>query len=212
MADLEFFLDPVCPFAWLTSRWVAEVQMLRGYDVRWRFIALSVLNENQNAEWYTDSYRAGHMAGMMSLRVADAVRLHHDNDAVSRLYTVLGNAIHVDRRRLELTADPEKFLAWALAEASCDVSLASAALDDSHDAYIRADTALALERAGNDVGTPIITFNPDSDNSSSFFGPVISKTPRGDDALRLWDAVEVLATTPSLSELKRSNRAALDFS
>ena len=193
MADLEFFFDPVCPFAWVTSRWVTEVQALRGYDVRWRFIALSVLNENQSAEWYTEGYRAAHMAGMMSLRVADAVRLHHDNDAVARLYTVLGTAIHVDQRRAEITADPEPFLAWALA-------------------YIRADTALALERTGKDVGTPIITFNPDSDSSSSFFGPVISKAPRGDDALRLWDAIEVLATTSGLSELKRSNRAALDFS
>ena len=212
MADLDFFFDPVCPFAWVTSRWVAEVQTLRGYDIRWRFISLAVLNEKQTAEWYTDTYRAGHLAGMMSLRVADAVRLHHDNDAVARLYAVLGTAIHVDQRRLEITADPEKFLAWALAEAKCDVSLASAALDDSHDEYIRADTALALERTGKDVGTPIITFNPDSENSSSFFGPVISKTPRGDDALRLWDAVAVLATTSGLSELKRSNRAPLDFS
>jgi 2-hydroxychromene-2-carboxylate isomerase len=211
MADLEFFFDPVCPWAWITSRWVVEVQQLRRYDVRWRFIALAVINEDRTSDWYTPQYRAGHMAGMMSLRTADAVRLHHDNEAVGRLYTVLGNAIHVDRRRNVLLDDPVAFMEWALAEAGCDPTLAVAANDESHDAYIRADTALAFERAGNDVGTPIITFHPGADKEASFFGPVIARTPRGEDALRLWDAIEVVATTSGMAELKRSNRGEISF-
>ena len=102
-------------------------------------------------------------------------------------------------------------MTWALGEAQCSASLASAVHDESHDAYIRADTALAFERAGNDVGTPIITFHPGATNEASFFGPVIASIPRGDDALRLWDALEIVATTSGMAELKRSNRGEMSF-
>jgi len=207
MADLEFFFDPVCPWAWITSRWVTEVQQLRSYDVTWRFISLAVLNDDLVADWYTPEYRAGHLAGLAGLRVADEVRITAGNDAVARLYTVLGTAIHVDRRRKELQTDRIPFIRWALAEACCDPALAVHADDESHDAHIRAETALAVERTGDDVGTPILTFRPDLGDSSSFFGPVISKIPRGDDALKLWDAIEIVATTSGMAELKRSNRA-----
>ena len=211
MADLEFFFDPVCPWAWITSRWVAEVQELRHYTVEWRFIALAVLNEDRTSEWYTPAYRAGHMAGMMSLRTANAVRLQHDNDAVGRLYTAVGTALHLDKRRSDLQDDPVKFMTRALAQADCDTNLAQAVHDESNDEYVRSDTALALARAGKDVGTPIITFHPGADTEASFFGPVISKIPRGDQALRLWDAIEVVATTSGMAELKRSNRSRIEF-
>ena len=211
MADLDFFFDPVCPFAWITSRWVTEVQQQRDDDVRWRFIALKVLNEVRTSSWYTPEYRAGHMAGFQCLRVADQVRLTADNAAVGRLYTALGTAFHPGGRRPEFETDPIGFMKVALADADIDPALAEHVDDDSHDAYLRAETELALERTGKDVGTPIITFNPDSDTPSSFFGPVISKTPRGADALKLWDAIEVIATSSSMSELKRSTRAKLDF-
>ena len=171
MADLDFFFDPVCPFAWITSRWVTEVKNLRGYDVRWRFIALAVLNENQTAEWYTPEYRAGHIAGMKSLRVADQLRITADNDAVARYYTALGDAFHVGRRIGDFGTDPLGFVTAALTGAGCDPALAEHVDDESHDAYIRSETELALDRTGKDVGTPIITFNPDSDTPSSFFGP-----------------------------------------
>ncbi|HEY4331942.1 MAG TPA: DsbA family protein [Ilumatobacteraceae bacterium] len=211
MADLDFFFDPVCPFAWITSRWVNEVKALRDYDVRWRFISLAVLNENQTAEWYTPEYRAGHVAGLMGLRVADAVRLTADNDAVGRIYTELGTALHVQNRRKEIQADTLGFIKGALAAADCDVSLAGEMDNTEHDAHIRAETELALARTGKDVGTPILTFHPDAPDENSFFGPVISKAPRGEAALKLWDAIEVIALTPSMSELKRSSRARLDF-
>lgn len=211
MADLDFFFDPVCPFAWVTSRWVTEVSRLREYEVRWRFIALAVLNEDQQGEWYTPEYRAGHMAGFKALRVADQVRLTEDNAAVGRLYTALGNAIHVNRAIGHVRENPEAMIAAALTEAGLDPALVAHAADESHDAHLREDTALALGRTGKDVGTPILTFSPDGPEPHSFFGPVISKAPRGDDALRLWDAVETLASFTTMSELKRSNRAKLDF-
>ena len=206
MADLEFFFDPVCPWAWITSRWVAEVQQLRDYDVTWRFICLKMINENRTEEWYTPEYRAGHMAGLYGLRVADQVRIEHGNSEVAGIYTALGEAIHLHKRRPELIADPVAFMEELLKSCGLSPGLATAALEESHDAYIRAETDLALERAGKDLGTPIITFRPGQSSEASFFGPVISTIPRGDAALQLWDAVEIVAATSCMAELKRSNR------
>lgn len=211
MADLEFFFDPVCPFAWITSRWVKEVQRQKDYDVTWRFISLAIINEKRESDWYTPEYRAGHVTGTMGLRVADELRLTAGNDAVDELYTALGTAFHVERRRQEMTDDPLPFLERLLKGIDLDPQLAQHALDESHDAYLRQETELAFSRTGPDVGTPILTFNPATDREASFFGPVISKAPRGEEAVRLWDAVKVLAETPSMSELKRSARAKLDF-
>ena len=211
MSDLEFFFDPVCPFAWLTSRWVTEVRNQRDYDVTWRFISLRMINRDNAAEWYTPEYKAMHQAGLFGLRVADAARLAYGNDTVDGVYTAFGTAIHHDRRIEQLRDDPVAFSKDVLGAAGLPLDLAEAALDESHDAYIRDDSDLALERTGKDVGTPILTFRPGAADEGSFFGPVISKVLRGEQALKLWDAVEVLATTPGMSELKRSNRAKLDF-
>lgn len=211
MADLEFFFDPVCPWAWITSRWVSEVQQLRDYDVQWRFISLAVLNDNLVADWYSPEYRAGHVAGMHALRVCDAVRISAGNDAVGRLYTALGTALHTDRRRPELTDDITTFVKGILSANGFDPALAAELNDASHDEYIRAETALALERTGKEVGTPILTFKPGTENTGSFFGPVISKIPRGDEALKLWDAIELIATSSGMAELKRSNRSRPNF-
>lgn len=211
MADLDFFWDPVCPWAWITSRWVVEVQQQRDYAVEWKFISLAMLNEHRTDEWYTPAYRAVHHAGLQCLRVGDAVRLSHGNDAVGRLYTELGVRFHPQQRRDGFLADPKGFLAEALEAAGCDPALAAEADEAGHDAHLRADTECALERAGRDVGTPIITFHPGTDREASFFGPVIARIPRGDEALRLWDAVETIATTSGMAELKRSNRARPSF-
>ena len=105
-------------------------------------------------------------------------------------------------------------LSWyraLLSDAGFDEGHVDAADDESHDEYIRADTELALSRTGKDVGTPILTFHPGADSEASFFGPVISKAPRGAEAVELWDAVEKLATMSGMAELKRSNRVAPDF-
>ncbi|MGZ6983114.1 MAG: mycothiol-dependent nitroreductase Rv2466c family protein, partial [Ilumatobacteraceae bacterium] len=140
MADLEFFFDPVCPWAWITSRWVTEVQQLRDYDVTWRFICLKMINEHRTEEWYTPEYRAGHMAGLYGLRVADQARLEHGNDEVAAIYTALGEAIHLHKRRPELIDDPVSFMEGLVKSCGLSPGLATAALDESHDAYIRAET------------------------------------------------------------------------
>ncbi|MCX6519090.1 MAG: hypothetical protein NTZ21_00340 [Actinobacteria bacterium] len=207
MADVDFFWDPICPWAWITSRWVVEVQGLRDYSVDWRFISLAVLNEQLVADWYTPEYRRGHMSGLECLRVTDAVRLAEGNEAVGRLYTALGTGIHNERGREAVRGETAAFIADMLERSGLDRAFAEHHLDESHDAHIRADTALALERTGKDVGTPILTFRPGQADENSFFGPVIAQIPRGDQALRLWDAVEVIATTSGMAELKRSLRS-----
>ena len=211
-ADLDFFFDPVCPWAWITSRWVGNVSEQRSYEVDWRFISLWMLNDDNVAEWYTSDYRAGHHRGHQGLRIGDAIRLGEtDSTAVGRWYTALGTALHVDQRRAEFAADPLGFFAGVLDTVGFEESYVSAVDDESHDEYIRADTELALSRVGRDVGTPILTFHPGAVNEASFFGPVISKAPRGAEAVELWDAVEKLATMSGMAELKRSNRIAPDF-
>jgi hypothetical protein len=209
--DLDFFFDPVCPWAWITSRWVTEVKQLRDYDVNWRFISLAILNEDNKADWYTPEYRAGHIVGLQGLRVADEVRLTADNDSVARLYTVLGTAFHPGKRRAEFRESPVDFMKWALSEADLDPGLASHVDDESHDAYIRAETELALSRTGDNLGTPILTFRPGRDDEGSFFGPVMPRIPRGDEAVKLWDAIETIATTCGLAELKRTLRGRPTF-
>ena len=211
MADLDFFFDPVCPWAWITSRWVTEVQQLRDYDVQWRPISLAVLNEHLVADWYTPEYRNGHLVGLSALRIADQLNTASGNGAVAAFYTALGAGIHHNRVDVRSLPSTDVLFTEALTAAGLDAALASHADDDSHDVAIRADTALALERTGKDVGTPIITFHPGTDREASFFGPVIAKIPRGDDALRLWDAIEVIATSSGMAELKRSNRSRPDF-
>ncbi len=165
-----------------------------------------MINEDRTEEWYTPDYRAGHMAGLYGLRVADQVRIEHGNDEVAAMYTALGEAIHLHKRRPELIADPVALMEELLKSRGLSPGLANAALDESHDAYISAETDLALERTGKDLGTPIITFRPGQESEASFFGPVISTIPRGDAALQLWDAVEIVASTSCMAELKRSNR------
>jgi hypothetical protein len=207
MADLEFFFDPVCPWAWITSRWVTEVKQLRTYEVDWRFICLKMINENNTAEWYTPEYKAGHMAGLHGLRVADQVRIELGNEQVGALYTALGELIHQGGRRLDITADPVPVMQRVLKTAGLPPGFADAAVDESHDPYIRTETDLAFERTGKNVGTPIITFHPGQSDEASFFGPVIASIPRGEAALKLWDAIEIVATTSGMAELKRSNRS-----
>lgn len=206
--DAEFFLDPVCPWCWVTSRWVVNVQLERPCRVEWRFITLDIVNEDIERD---DGHRAVHFAGRQALRVADEVRRQHGNDGVAAYYTALGAALHVDRRRDELTADPVTFLADSLATAGLDPSLAEHAVDEAHDVALRAETAVALGRTGPDVGTPILTLAPGTVAEGSFFGPVIPKAPTGSDAVRLWEAVEVLATS-GVAEVKRSLRGTIDFS
>lgn len=189
-----------------------EVRERRNYEVVWRPISLKFLNENNNAEWYDTDYRRGHLTGLEGLRIASEIEARHGNDGVDAFYTAAGNFIHRQRRQKELKADPVAGWRVVLEAAGFDPAMAEFATDERHDAAIRASTELALERTGRDVGTPILTFHPGAADENSLFGPVISSIPRGDKAVQLWDAIELIATSSGMAELKRSNRAPLDFS
>jgi DSBA-like thioredoxin domain len=207
--DAEFFLDPICPWCWITSRWVTNVQTERQLDVGWRFIALKFVNENKNDE-HSVRHRPGHQAGLQLLRILDAVGEREGNDAVGRLYTAFGTEWHVHGRREEGIADIAAFARECLDSAGLDESYAAHADDESHDAALRADTEEALARTGGDVGTPIITIGAGTEAPRSFFGPVMPKAPKGDEAVSLWNAVATIAFS-DVAELKRTQRGELAF-
>lgn len=207
--DAEFFLDTACPWCWITSRWVTNVQAERQYKVRWRFISLKILNEDHSDE-YSDSHREGHLAGFKTLRVCHVVREREGNDALGALYTAVGTEIHVHGRSGDATSDIVAFLAECLTASGLDPAYATHADDESNDDALRAETAEALARTGPDVGTPIITFNPGTHDEASLFGPVIPRAPKGDEAVALWDAVVTLAES-GVAEIKRTLRGEVSF-
>ena len=212
MVDVNFYFDPVCPFAWMTSKWVRMVARQRDYTVEWRMISLRLLNAHVDYDsHFPPEYEAGHTAGLRLLRVVDAVSTDHGPDAVASLYAGLGDRIF---EADPVPADPDDrgldvrgtrgFLAPVLAGAGLPEDLADALEDESHDAAISASTDEALALTGKDVGTPILHFRPPE--GVAFFGPVISRLPAEQDALRLWDHVVGLAEFPGFAELKRSLR------
>jgi hypothetical protein len=212
-ADLHFYFDPVCPFAWMTSKWVRSVAAQRRYTVDWRFISLRIVNEGVDyAAQFPPEYEAGHTAGLRLLRVAARVRAEHGPEAVGRFYEALGGRVfetgtHEDWKAGE-HRDTPAFVEPALAEADLPLDLTAALDDSTQDAVIRAETAEALALTGKDVGTPILHFAPAAGPSggTAFFGPVISRLPSDEEAVELWDHVIALARFPGFAELKRSLR------
>lgn len=205
-ADIEFFWDPVCPWAWLTSRWVAEVARQRDLDVDWRFISLRLLNADKDYDRdFPAGYPAIHGSGLKLLRVAAAIRDADGPGRMGELYTQFGGDIHVRRRRKELTDHYEEGFPDYLRSVGIAPQYVAAANDARYDEVLKAETEEALSRTGRDVGTPIISFRR-KDEVQSFFGPVISEVPRGEDAVRLWDAMWEMATFPGFAEIKRSLR------
>ncbi|MFP5253798.1 MAG: hypothetical protein ACLGH4_08370 [Actinomycetes bacterium] len=209
--DIHFYFDPVCPFAWMTSKWVRIVQAQRNYTVDWRFISLRQVNAHVDYDThFPPEYEAGHTAGLRLLRVLARTRADHGPTAVGELYSALGRRIFDSPspdRAGEADLDPRGtagFLAPILSEVGLPEALVAALDDDSLDLDIRGETDEALSLTGKDVGTPIIHFGPP--DGTAFFGPVISRLPSEQDAVRLWDHVVGLAEFPGFAELKRSLR------
>jgi hypothetical protein len=208
-ADLHFYFDPVCPFAWMTSKWVRMVAAQRDYSVDWRFISLRILNAHIDyASHFPPEYEAGHTAGQRLLRVAARVRAQHGREAIGPLYKAIGTRIFDTSRDTDpLSASDQgarRTLEPLLRDAGLPVDLAGALDDETLDDEIRAETEEALALTGRDVGTPILHFQPPS--GTAFFGPVISRLPSPEDAGDLWDHVIGLARYPGFAEIKRSLR------
>lgn len=209
-AELSFYFDPVCPFAWMTSTWVRQVARARDYRVEWKFVSLRLINARVDYDsHFPPEYQEIHGAGLRMLRVAAAARAAHGPEAIGPLYAAFGAAIfEVDkpadwRESNAGLAGPDRVEA-ILADAGLPIALAAALIDESWDAEIGAETDEALSLTGKDVGTPIIQVDPP--HGTAFFGPVISRRPSDAEAVELWDAVLTLTRFPGFAELKRSLR------
>jgi 2-hydroxychromene-2-carboxylate isomerase len=189
---VDFWFDPICPWAWITSRWMLEVEKVRPVKTQWHVMSLAVLNEDK--EDLPERYREGLRTAWGPVRVAIAAEQAHGPEVLGPLYTALGTRFHhekAERNRETISA--------ALAEAGLPADLADAMDSTEYDAAVRASHAEGIERVGYDVGTPVISVN-----GMSVFGPVVSPIPRGEAAARLWDGVLLIAGTDGFFELKRS--------
>lgn len=205
--DVELFWDPVCPFAWITSRWIDEVARQRDFSVDWRFISLRLINKDKDYDTeFPPGYEQGHTAGLRMLRVAAAVRDELGREPLGALVAAYGRSYWDLPQGSDLRdrLSSHDHVVEVLAAAGLDPAFAEALDDTSWDTLLDAESELALSRTGRDVGTPIITFQPP--DGVSFFGPVISRVPEPEDALELWDAVTTLARFPGFAEMKRSMR------
>ena len=189
-AQVDFWFDPICPWAWITSRWILEVQKVRPVTVTWHVMSLSVLNEGKDD--LPERYRELLQTGWGPVRVLIAAEQAHGPEVLGPLYTALGNRFHHDKA----PRDRETITA-ALAEAGLPASLADAMDSTEYDEALHTCTRRALTGSGQ--GTPVIMVN-----GMSVFGPVVSPIPRGEAAARLWDGVLLIAGTDGFFELKRS--------
>jgi 2-hydroxychromene-2-carboxylate isomerase len=189
-ASVEFYFDPACPWTWNTSRWLVEVAQTRGLDVQWRPLSLAFLNADREIP---EQYRAPLEAGLALLRIVAASRVAGRDEAIADLYTEFGRRFFHDQE------PPSASLAVAAAEAVGLGALADAAADASYDDAILTSTQEAIERAGPDVGSPVLIAGL---SARAFHGPIVSPPPRGEDALRLWDAVVTLTQLPGVYEIK----------
>jgi 2-hydroxychromene-2-carboxylate isomerase len=190
MTKVDFWFDPLCPWAWLTSRWVLEVEKVRDLDVTWHVMSLTVLNEARDLD---EKYAAAMAKAIGPVRVVTAAA--EKTDDLLPLYTAMGTRIHV--RKVEL--DDPALLVDSLEEAGLPVDLAAAATSTDWDEALRASHARGMDPVGLDVGTPVIHVD-----GVAYFGPVISRVPTGEQAGRLWDASRELAGYPYFYELKRT--------
>jgi 2-hydroxychromene-2-carboxylate isomerase len=189
---VDFWFDPVCPWAWIASRWMHEVEKVRPVTTNWHVMSLSVLNEGK--EDMPERYKELMRTGWGPVRICIAAERLAGPEALGPLYTALGTRFHEEKAPRERATYEA-----ALAEAGLPASLADAAESAEYDETLRASHKEGIERVGYEVGTPIISVN-----GTSIFGPVVSPIPRGEAAARLWDGVLLIAGTDGFFELKRS--------
>lgn len=195
----DFWFDPACPFAWISSRWILEVEQVRDISVDWHLMSLAYLNEDKDI---SEDYRAMLSTAWEPVRVCMAAEQQHGKESLLPLYTALGLRRHNQDQALTRPVIEE-----ALVEAGLPTDLADAMDDASYDDAIRASHHRGMDQVGAEVGTPTIAFE-----GAAFFGPVLSTIPRGEEAGQLWDGCVAVAKVPYFYELKRTRTGDLDFS
>jgi 2-hydroxychromene-2-carboxylate isomerase len=197
-APAEFWFDPACPWAWMTSRWMLEVEQVRDVKTTWHVMSLSVLNEERQ------EHDAGWHRRLGIVRVLIAAEQAHGNEVLLPLYTALGERIHVQARGT--TGTDGDVLAEALAEVGLPATLLEAADSDKYDDALRKSHNAGIELVGMEVGTPVIAVE-----GVAFFGPVVTPAPKGEAAGKLWDGVRLVAGTDGFFELKRTRDRSPSF-
>ena len=195
---VDFWFDPLCPWAWITSRWIHEVAKVRQIEPRWHVMSLAVLNEGREIP---AQYAEGLKKAWGPVRVAIAAEQKYGSQILGDLYTELGVRIHEQQRGVS-----DEVVVEALEALGLDPSLIGAAHGEQYDEALRASHKVGIDKVGEDVGTPVIEVE-----GVAFFGPVITPIPRGEDAARLWDGVRLVAGTPGFYELKRSRNVPPSF-
>jgi protein-disulfide isomerase-like protein with CxxC motif len=206
---VDFWFDPLCPWAWMTSRWVLEVEKVRDIQVSWHVMSLAVLNENrldELPEQYAENMRPGGKS-WGPVRVVIAAQQLHGDEVVGKLYTALGTRIHNEG----LGVTPES-IALALSDVGLPAELIEYADKDTYDTELRASHKEGIEKVGQDVGTPVIAVPGPDGEQIAFFGPVVTPAPKGEEAARLWDGTVAVASVPGFYELKRTRTNGPDFS
>jgi 2-hydroxychromene-2-carboxylate isomerase len=187
----DFWFDPICPWAWMTSRWMMEVEKVRPVEVHWHVMSLAVLNEGRDLP---ERYRAVMDRAWGPVRVVVAAHELHGDKYVKPLYDALGTRIHPGGNQ-----DYAQVIAEALDEAGLPAELAEYATKDDFDEQLRASHHEGISLVGEDVGTPVVSVN-----GVAFFGPVVTPAPKGEAAAKLWDGALLVASTPGFYEIKRT--------
>jgi 2-hydroxychromene-2-carboxylate isomerase len=195
----DFWFDPLCPFAWITSRWILEVEQVRDIEVRWHVMSLAYLNKDKDI---SAEYRAILEPAWGPVRVLMAAAQKHGDEILFPLYNAFGERIHVRKQPIG-----RELIEAVLADTGLEPELADAMDDPSYDDAVALSHHAGMDQVGYEVGTPTISIN-----GVAFFGPVLSRIPRGELAGRLWDASLELASYAHFFELKRTRTGGLDFS